>query len=74
MRRRSPSPAAQVIIEAGITQESLAERLNLAQPTVSMMLAGHLRPSPDLIPSIRTIGGEAAAATVARILNVEVSV
>lgn len=55
------SPAATLLLEAGITVSQLARSLNRSKSGVSMMLSGQRLLDPALLPVVRALAGKDVA-------------
>lgn len=65
------SPGALALARVGITQGSIASRLGVSAVSVSRYLSGKLRPHPQLVAAIRTLGGPDLADEIANLLGID---
>ena len=63
------SPGALVLINAGITLQSVGDALGVTRQAVSLQLAGLRSPNPALLPIVRALAGDDVASDLASALT-----
>lgn len=65
---RRVSPAARVLMDAGVTLRQVAERMGVSDAAVSTMLTGRVGAHPRLVPTVRELAGDDVADRLAGLL------